>query len=128
MRILTCNGRRLPLQQTQVAGEWVAGVRYRAWQPWSCLHPTVGAHNPLTFDLIDTWSKRSVGGCEYHVDHPGGLSYEHFPINANEAESRRLSRFFNTGHTPDLTAVPPAELNEKHRVTLDLRRQRQEIR
>ena len=119
-----CNGRRLPLQATGEAGEFVAGVRYRAWQPWSCLHPTVGAHNPLVFDLLDLWSGRSIGGCTYHVHHPGGRSFETFPVNGHEAESRRLSRFFPFGHTPGPQSPAAQEHNPRHRVTLDLRRPR----
>ncbi|MBV8488838.1 MAG: transglutaminase family protein, partial [Planctomycetaceae bacterium] len=121
-QVLTCNGRRVPLHPTGTCGEYVAGVRYRAWQPPSCLHPTVKINSPLVFDIWDPWLKRSVGGCTYHVVHPGGLSYETFPVNANEAESRRQSRFFPFGHTPGETLVPPLERHPSAPLTLDLRR------
>jgi uncharacterized protein (DUF2126 family) len=121
-QVVTCNGRRVPLHPTGTCGEYVAGVRYRAWQPPSCLHPTVKINSPLVFDIWDPWLKRSVGGCTYHVVHPGGLSYETFPVNANEAESRRQSRFFPFGHTPGETLVPPLERHPSAPLTLDLRR------
>ena len=97
--LLSCNGRHVPLHPTGTPGEFVAGVRYRAWQPPSCLHPTIGVHAPLVFDLFDLWNSRSIGGCTWHVSHPGGLSFDRFPVNAFEAESRRASRFFGMGHT-----------------------------
>ncbi|RZL94846.1 MAG: transglutaminase family protein [Variovorax sp.] len=124
--VVTVNGKALPLQPTGVAGEYVAGVRYKAWNPPSALHPGIGAHAPLTFDLVDTWMKRSLGGCQYFVAHPGGLSYETFPVNANEAESRRHSRFTRMGHTPGLMRTPPATIelagSREFPFTLDLRR------
>ena len=142
--IITCNGRQLILHNTGTQGEYVGGVRYRAWQPPSALHPTIGVHSPLVFDIIDTWNGRAIGGCTYHVSHPGGRHYDTFPVNAYEAEARRTSRFGADGHTPGIiqpqpaapTAghflaegtppgpidIPPEETNAEYPYTLDLRR------
>jgi len=142
--VLACNGRRIPLRSTGRNGEYVAGVRYKAWQPQSALHPTIGVHSPLVFDLIDTWNGQAIGGCTYHVVHPGGRSYETLPVNAFEAESRRINRFwdidhtpknrthmpefngireFFINHTPPRPMAPPAEQpTEEYPYTLDLRR------
>ena len=120
--IVTCNGRRVPLYATGTRGEFVAGVRYRAWAPPSSLHPTIGIHAPLVFDIVDSWNGRAIGGCTYHVTHPGGRSYDAFPVNAFEAEARRVSRFWNHGHTPGSEKLPPREeINRDYPLTLDLR-------
>ncbi len=120
--VLAVNGRTIPLQPTGTVGEYVAGVRYRAWQPPSCLHPTIKPHAPLVFDLVDTWTGRSLGGCQYHVSHPGGRSFETFPVNAFEAESRRLARFFRMGHTPGDVKPKASPVEKEFPFTLDLRR------
>lgn len=119
--MVTCNGRRLPLHPTGTAGEYVAGVRFRAWAPWSGLHPSIGVQAPLRFDLIDTWNNRSIGGCMYHVVHPGGRNYDSFPVNANEAEARRFARFVAHGHTAGLAVAGEATRNPAFPFTLDLR-------
>jgi uncharacterized protein (DUF2126 family) len=119
--LVTCNGHAVPLRPTGRVGEFVGAVRYRAWQPPSALHPTIGVHAPLTFDLFDSWMNRSQGGCRYHVTHPGGLSHERFPINSFEAESRRLARFFRMGHTPGAMAAPQPATDAEFPFTLDLR-------
>ncbi len=141
--ILLCNGYRVPLTATLVSGEYVCGIRYRAWQPPSALHPTIGTDTPLTLDIIDTWNSRSIGGCTYYVSHPGGRSYDTFPVNSFEAESRRVSRFGNTEHSqgpqfiqvnltgelhyvennrePFLYDAPPPEMNNEFPCTLDMR-------
>jgi uncharacterized protein (DUF2126 family)/transglutaminase-like putative cysteine protease len=142
--VLLCNGNRVPLRETGTQEEYVCGIRYRAWQPPSALHPTIGVDTPLSFDIVDSWNNRSVGGCTYYVAHPGGRHYDSFPINAYEAESRRVSRFGDTSHTQDvlrpapymeivanyieqnrlpfLCDSPPAETNKSYPYTLDLRR------
>jgi len=119
---LVVNGYFVPLRATGRQGQYVAGIRYRAWQPPRALHPTIPVDTPLVFDLFDTWNSRSVGGCTYHVAHPGGRSFVRFPVNANEAEARRRVRFFPFGHTPG-TQFPVTEVTgEEHPLTLDLRR------
>jgi len=119
--ILLCNGRRVPLRATGTKGEYLAGIRFRAWQPSRALHPTLPVNTPLVFDLYDTWAGRSVGGCTYHVSHPGGRNFDRFPVNANEAESRRRARFFPFGHTTGMFDALPGLPAGEHPVTLDLR-------
>ncbi|WP_136480666.1 transglutaminase family protein [Cognatitamlana onchidii] len=97
--VLTCNGVKVQLQPTSVKGEYVAGVKYKAWDPYSALHPTIGVDTPLAFDIVDTWNRKSIGGCKYFVSHPGGRSYDTFPVNSFEAESRRINRFWDIGET-----------------------------
>ncbi len=127
--VVTCNG--VPVPMTALTpGELVAGVRYRAWAPHSALHPTMGVHSPLVFDLVDTWNHRSLGGFTYHVVHPGGRNYDSYPVNAVEAESRRAARFEPHGHTAgrvDVASFPRPESiigpsGTEFPTTLDLRR------
>jgi uncharacterized protein (DUF2126 family)/transglutaminase-like putative cysteine protease len=120
--LLTCNGLPVPLHPTGKVGEFVAGVRFRAWQPAGGAQPTTEVHAPLTFDLLDTWMGRSLGGCQYHAVHPGGRHYESLPVNANEAQSRRMARFFRIGHSAGALPVPELKSNDELPMTLDMRR------
>ena len=120
--VLACNGCAVPLAPTDTVGEYVGGVRFKAWSPPSSLHPTIKAQSPLVFDIYDRWNGRSLGGLTHHVSHPGGRNYETFPVNANEAEARRRARFFAHGHTAGAMQEPVLVLGREHPRTLDLRR------
>ena len=119
--VVTCNGNQLPLKQTEVQNEFVCGVRFRAWQPAACLHPTIGVHSPLTFDVYDTWSERALGGCRYYVSHPGGKYFDTIPVNVYEAEGRRIALFQENGHTPGQMTTLKPDLNPEYPYTLDMR-------
>ena len=115
--IVTCNGVQVPLSKTDVEGEYVSGVRYKAWQPWSALHPTIKVDTPLTFDIIDKWNTRSIGGFNYFVAHPGGRSYDTFPVNSFEAESRRINRYWDFNHSQgELEAYEPSLSGEANSI------------
>ena len=120
--VLACNGAALPMQRTPNQGEYVAGVRFKAWQPYSALHPTINAQVPLIFDVYDKWTGRALGGMTHHVAHPGGRAYEDFPVNSNSAEARRRSRFYPFGHTPGAAPEPKPVSGPDYPRTLDLRR------
>ena len=115
--VVTCNGVQVPLTKTDIEGEYVSGVRYKAWQPWSALHPTIKVDTPLTFDIIDKWNTRSIGGFNYFVTHPGGRSYDTFPVNSYEAESRRINRYWDFNHSQgEVTPIEPKITGEANSV------------
>ena len=119
--VLACNGRRVPLRPTGRKAEFVAGIRFKAWSPPSGLHPTIPAHGPLVFEIVDTWNRASLGGCTYYVAHPGGRSETTSRSTATRPRVARIARFRLMGHTPGIIDAPPEEPAGEHPYTLDLR-------
>ncbi|MFZ0906455.1 MAG: transglutaminase family protein, partial [Mycobacterium sp.] len=117
--LVTCNGFPIPLLATDNADIHVGGVRFRAWQPPSALHPSITVDGPLQFELVDLTTRTSRGGCTYHIAHPGGRAYDEPPVNAVEAESRRARRFEATGFTPGKLDL--SDIREKQaRISTDI--------
>jgi uncharacterized protein (DUF2126 family) len=120
-RILV-NGHALPLHPTPTKGEYVAGVRFRAWAPPQSLQAHLGIHHPIHFDVLDTWGKRSLGACAYHVWHPEGRAYDTPPLTRFEATARRAQRFTQAGPLAWPVEAVPAAPHPDTPHTLDLRR------
>lgn len=116
------NGHVLPLRATGESHRLVGGVRFRAWAPPHSLHPHIGIHHPISIEVLDRWSRRSLGGCTYHVWHPEGRAFDGSPLTRFEASARRNQRFTMGSHTAyPLTVVDPGPHHEAP-YTLDLRR------
>jgi uncharacterized protein (DUF2126 family)/transglutaminase-like putative cysteine protease len=119
--VVSCNGRRVPLHPTGEPGEAIAGIRYRARRLFASLHPTVPVHTPLTFDVLEAATGRSVARCTYYSAAPDGSVYTARPANAAEARARRLARFVVSAPPAEVLAVPVAEVNVVYPMTLDMR-------
>ncbi len=119
--VVTCNGRKVPLHASGVAGEALAAVRFRARRLSTALHPTIPVHAPLEFEILDLWNKVSPGRCTYHVGSPDGHIYRSRPMNVSEAEDRRKERFKTSDILTKITEVPADERNPIFPMTLDMR-------
>ena len=120
--VVTCNGYPLPLAATGTPGKPLPASASAPGPQPKGFHPTIAPHVPLTFDIVDTWNGRSIGGCRYHAAHPGGRNFQTLPVNALEAEGRRLARFETIGHSPGAAPLKTAGVHPDFPLTLDLRR------
>ena len=100
--ILVCNGRRVPLQPTRTRGRFLAGVRYKAWNPPSSLHPTLWPVYSLVFDLLDARTGEVLGGCTWFPARPSLVGFSAAPAPVASGEPEREPHY-----RPQAAVLPP---------------------